>query len=552
MSKNTTKYYLPISGIIIFLIFWQLVSSFLLPGTSLLPTPISVDKAVFNMFKTESLYTDLCASLSRILIGFFLALVAATMFGIIAFRFSKIYAFVKLIMDLLSSIPPIAWTPIAILWFGIGNAPAYFIVFLGAFFPMFSNFYAAIKGVDKGLINAAKTLGASADDISIGVIFPAALPQIFQGVKIGLNVAWFNVIAAELIGVNSGLGYKIQLNRELLASDNVIGLMILIGVIGLLMIAFVNFLSKLIAPWALQTDTREYWLKYHIALKRILKKSANRYDKVVKASSLEKLISNYELLELNHLSKCFVGRDEHEPLMVLKDVSFKIKPGQVTSVIGPNGCGKSTIVNIIAGLLPADGGKVIFENQQVRFPSSERTVVFQDLALFPWQTCREHIAYSINYNRNKGQTYSELAYLKLAGLEEFADSYPFQLSGGMKQRLAIMRAVAAEPKIILMDEPFASFDPLVRNTSQETILKLLKSQKETTVLIVTHDIDEAIFMSDEVVVLSNRPTVVKEIIKVNLARPRADAIRLTQEFISIRNNIWKILNNNSESLPKSN
>ena len=528
-------------GVVLFALIWQIASEFLFSNNAILPSPTQVLKALGEMSQSGVLLDDIVSSFSRILAGFTLAFLAASVFGIIAYRYSKIYNIVKVVMNLLSSIPPIAWTPLAILWFGIGNAPAYFIVFLGAFFPMFSNFYSGIKSVDKGLIDAAKTLGASNTLISSRIIFPYALPQIFVGIKIGLTVAWFNVIAAELIGVKSGLGYKIQLNRQLLASENVIGLMLVIGIIGLLMAGLVFIISNISVPWSLQDESREFWLNINRAFKKIfIRKSSIQEKTNSKAITIEK-IENETLLKVEHISKVFHGKNEKDEVKVFTDISFSISKGEVVSIIGPNGCGKSTIINIIAGLLNSDDGKVSFENKVVSSTSSERTVVFQNFALFPWMTASENIEFAIEASETSNSGLNAHGYLIQAGLEGFAESYPFQLSGGMKQRLAIMRAIAAQPKLILMDEPFASFDPLVRNSSQETILQLLRNQNNTTVLIVTHDIDEAIFMSDKILILSKRPAVLKEIVSVDLQRPRNDSMRLTEQFTSKRNYLWNLL-----------
>lgn len=544
LKQITYKIAIALFGLLLFLLTWQILSSSFFVNQSILPSPIQVFNAIQEMNKAGILLDDIMASLGRILIGFFLAFLFAIFSSIIAYRFSKIYNIVKIVMNLLSSIPPIAWTPLAILWFGIGNSPAYFIVLLGAFFPMFSNFYAGIRGVDKSLIDAAKTLGASNSRITFKVIFPAALPQLFTGIRVGLNVAWFNVIAAELIGVKSGLGYKIQLNRQLLASENVIGLMLIIGVIGLLLTGLTFLISNLVVAWSLQDESRETWIQYRNKIIKYISKTRHKQlNKLVKAYPSETSIhKDTHLLSVNNISKSYKLRGK-ENLIVFKDISFSVSKGEVISILGPNGSGKTTIINLIAGLLKPDSGSLTFENKAIISPSSERTVVFQNFSLFPWLNAKENIRFAIDSNQSVTMSCDLGTYLKKADLEEFSESYPFQLSGGMKQRLALMRAIAVNPKLILMDEPFASFDPLIRNRSQENILKILKNQHETTVLIVTHDIDEAIFMSDRIIVLSKRPSSIKEIVAINLGRPRVESIRFSKEFISKRAYIWQILHN---------
>ncbi len=210
-----------VGALVLVLVAWQ-AASFAVSSGSVLPSPGRVFRALVDMAKSGELVQDVSASLWRILAGFVLALLFGLALGVVAARYIKTYARVAVILDLLSSIPPIAWTPLAILWFGIGDAPAYFIVFLGSFFPLFTSVYAGITQTERKLIDAALTLGASRDKVVRGVILPSALPSILTGIKTAVGVGWFNVIAAELIGVHSGLGYKIQLSRTLLFSENVI------------------------------------------------------------------------------------------------------------------------------------------------------------------------------------------------------------------------------------------------------------------------------------------------------------------------------------------
>jgi NitT/TauT family transport system ATP-binding protein len=260
------------------------------------------------------------------------------------------------------------------------------------------------------------------------------------------------------------------------------------------------------------------------------------------------------ILEVNGITKSFDGELHNSKLEVMKELNFSVNHGEVFSILGPNGSGKTTIVNIIAGLLKQDAGYVEFDGHRVVGPSRERTVVFQNLALFPWRTCKGNILFALKAsarerteNRDERKTPDDgvLEYLKIADLINFADAYPIDLSGGMKQRLALTRALAVSPKLILMDEPFASFDPLVRESSQETILNLL-SHTSTTVLLVTHDLDEAIFMSDRILVLSERPARIKEIIHVPFERPRISKIRKDVRFHELRTYIWDLLRSSQE------
>jgi NitT/TauT family transport system permease protein len=407
MSRESgRKVVVPILGISAFILVWQIASLYIVPEQSALPPPLKVLNALREMWHSGELVVDVLASLNRILFGFAIALIAAIAFGITAVRYARIYAYVKVTMDLLSSIPPIAWTPLAILWFGIGNAPAYFIVFLGAFFPVFTSVYSGITQVDRDLINAAKTLGASSTMVVKGVVFPAALPQTLTGIRTGIGVAWFNVIAAELIGVHSGLGYKIQLNRILLFSDRVMGLMLVIGVLGFLMTRFVGVVGNLITPWAIQDETRPRWkqrqrklaLLAHFFRGDLKVKDLPHSNVILKRTSLEPSRQNNDqasILVVNQVSKSFEGQSHEKRLEVLRNISFEVDSQEVFSIVGPNGSGKTTLINIVAGLLKPDSGSVQFMGKKIQSPSHQRTVVFQNFALFPWRTCRGNIEFAL-------------------------------------------------------------------------------------------------------------------------------------------------------------
>lgn len=553
--KIVPKVIRPIIGLIIFFLIWYYSATFLLPNNSAFPVPFKVYNALIEMLSTGELQQDIISSLKRIFIGFLIAITSALFFGIAAARYSKSYSYIKITMELLSSIPPIAWTPLSILWFGIGDVPAYFIVSLGAFFPMFTSIYSGITKVDNELIDAAKTLGASKTKIVRSVILPSALPYVITGIKTGIGVAWFNVIAAELIGVKSGLGYKIQLYRTLLLSENVIAIMLVIGLLGYLMTRLVFIGGNMIAPWSIQDDSKQFWINSQRGLKKFGRKVKRvffrfRPDTLIKTYSPvftnPENSSNEFLLSVNNISKSFDRKSYHNSFNVIENIKFDIKEGEIFTIIGPNGSGKTTLIKIIAGLIHPNTGEIIFNKLLVFAPSKERTIVFQNFALFPWKTCEGNISFAIescSKNDKKGKQFvkqSSYEYLLEANLDEFMDVYPAELSGGMKQRLALARALAVSPRLILMDEPFASFDPLVREKSQETILELIQN-KSTTILLVTHDINEAVFMSDKILVLSKRPGKMKKFIDVDLPYPRTSETRKTIQFHKKTTEIWELL-----------
>ena len=236
-------------GIVVFLGIWQAASSAGLTNTFLLPSPVMLVAAFWDELKSGALVKDAFASLQRVLIGFLLASFVGIILGVVL-GWSRILAdFVKPLVESLRPIPPIAWTPIAILWFGIGDAPGYFLVFIGAVFPVFINTFAAVHNIDRNQINAALCLGASPRLIATDVLFPAALPVIFPGLRIALGVGWMCVVAAELIAAQSGLGYAIQNSRVLMQTENLVVGMITIGMLGFAMNAIMSWIERRLMPW---------------------------------------------------------------------------------------------------------------------------------------------------------------------------------------------------------------------------------------------------------------------------------------------------------------
>jgi sulfonate transport system ATP-binding protein len=240
-----------------------------------------------------------------------------------------------------------------------------------------------------------------------------------------------------------------------------------------------------------------------------------------------------EALEIKDLSKTFYVGGKAVP--VLKGINLHIKKGEFVSIVGHSGCGKSTILKIVAGLVDYAEGFVQLDGKPITGPGIERGMIFQDHRLLPWLTVNENIAFGLY--KYRGRELKEVAafYIKLVSLEGFESAYPHQLSGGMAQRAAIARALAHHPEILLLDEPFGSLDALTRILLQQEVLRIWENQK-TTMILVTHDIDEAIYLSDRVIVLSNRPARIQKMFNVELPRPRD---RTSYDFSLIRKKIYE-------------
>lgn len=238
------------TGFIVVLGVWQLFAGLGIINAFLLPPPTRLAGAAYELIADGSLVRHLAASLERVLVGFLLAAVVGISLGVLLGWSRIVSDFVRPLVECLRPIPPIAWTPIAILWFGVGNAPSYFLVFIGAIFPVFVNTFAAVRNIERTQINAALCLGARPALVVCDILIPASLPIIFPGLRIALGIGWMCVVAAELIAAQSGLGYMIQQNRVLLQTQNVVVGMVTIGVVGFAMSGAMSAIERWLVPWS--------------------------------------------------------------------------------------------------------------------------------------------------------------------------------------------------------------------------------------------------------------------------------------------------------------
>ncbi len=234
-------------------------------------------------------------------------------------------------------------------------------------------------------------------------------------------------------------------------------------------------------------------------------------------------------LEIRNLTKTFSTEDGE--MMALEDVSIEVKPAEFLCIIGPSGCGKTTLLRMVAGLDHPSSGEIILDGKEVKGPSPDRGMVFQEFSLFPWRTVLKNVEFGLEIKGVGDKARREIAekYIELVGLQGFENHYPYELSGGMKQRVAIARALATEPSILLMDEPFGSVDAQTRNILQEELLRIWKRTKKT-VLFVTHSVDEAVYLADRVAVMSARPGCLVKCLDIDIPRPRKRTSMEVNEF----------------------
>jgi NitT/TauT family transport system ATP-binding protein len=237
-------------------------------------------------------------------------------------------------------------------------------------------------------------------------------------------------------------------------------------------------------------------------------------------------------------------RKRYGTLEVFRDIALEVGEREIVAIVGPSGCGKTTLLRCIDGLIPVDGGEIWVDSERVTEPIAGVAMVFQHFGLFPWKTVYDNVAYGL---RMAGVSKAEIAravpnFIRLVGLSGFEGAYPYQMSGGMQQRCGLARALAVEPRVLLMDEPFAAVDAQTREILQFELLRIWES-RPTAMVFVTHSIEEAVLMGDRVIVLQGRPSTVYEAIGIDLPRPRTRDTLRERRFSDLRERVWETLMN---------
>jgi NitT/TauT family transport system ATP-binding protein len=255
----------------------------------------------------------------------------------------------------------------------------------------------------------------------------------------------------------------------------------------------------------------------------------------------ERKVPMASFIKAHDVSLVFKAKDR-EPVTALSNFSLDIAQGEFVSIVGPSGCGKSTFLNIVLGLIQPGSGKIQLNGARISGPGQERAMVFQEFGLLPWRTVTANVELGLELKGVAAEQRLARAneLIKLVGLSGFERHYPHELSGGMKQRVGLARALATEPEVLLMDEPFAALDAQTRDLMQAELLQIWERTKKT-VLFVTHSIEEAAYLSDRVIVMTARPGRTKDVIQIDLPRTRDYEMRLTPKFNEIKLRIWEVL-----------
>ena len=257
--------------------------------------------------------------------------------------------------------------------------------------------------------------------------------------------------------------------------------------------------------------------------------------------------TNALVVDARNLAVTYDRLREKDTLIALRDFSIQLAQGEFLAVVGPSGCGKSTFLNVVAGLMPPSDGTIEVLGRPVTGPATDRAVVFQDYALLPWRTTEQNVRFGLELQKRVDSSTKDLVqhYIKLVGLEGFEKAYPRELSGGMRQRVGLARALVTEPRLLLMDEPFAAVDAMTREVMQDELARIV-AETGQAIIFITHSVDEAITLADRIAVVTNRPGRIREILEVDIPRPRSRESRKLPEFQELRDRIWELLGPQAE------
>ena len=449
----------------------------------------------------ERVGSDVVPSLLRLSAGYAIAVVVAIAVGIPLGLNPTARRAAAPIVEFLRAIPPPALLPLAIVVIGVGNAMKVLIIAFVCLWPVLLNTIDGIRGhrPDAQRHHARLRRPRPRPRLRL-VTLPAAAPQIFAGMRTSLSLAVILMVISEMVASTNGIGFFVLQSQR----------------------SFDDPRDVVRDPAARHPRLRAQRHLHHGRTPRpgVAPRSAQL------------------MLEIRHLSKSY--GDTH----AIGDLDFTIGEREFVCVVGPSGCGKTTLLKCMSGLLAPTSGEVVLNGTRVTRPPEEMALVFQEYSrsLMPWMSVRKNVALPL---RHKGQGASARRLVDEAveavGLTKFIDRYPWQLSGGMQQRVAIARALAYQPQILLMDEPFASVDAQTRADLEDLILEV-RERYDVTIVFVTHDIDESVYLSDRIVVLTPSPTTVKEILEVGLPQPR-DQVETKElpEFAHLRAHVYRLI-----------
>lgn len=492
-------------SILAFLTIWQLATMFSHLG-ELIPSPIEVVQYLFTVDKIgrRTFLQHSLVSLSRVLIAYSAACVVGITLGLLMGWYPKVKAIFMPLFNIIRPIPPIAWTSLAILWFGLGEMPKWFIIFIAAFCNVVIN---AFDGAQRG--HHAGGLRQNAGR--------PGQPDLHQDRAACLGPVYFRRYAdrpVQQLGRRGGRGNDSRQRGPGLGHRHR------------------HVRQQHEADLCRYRDHRHH-----------RPASVDHYENAGReASEMEQIRDLKPVIECRGISKEFTN--ERGTTRVVDHFDLEVSENEFVVLFGPGQCGKTTLLNLLSGLELPTTGEAVINGRTVTGPDPERGFVYQTTALFPWLTVMGNVSFGPRVQGVKKEEWHRRAekYIRLVGLEGFEKSFPNQLSGGMRQRVGIARAYCNEPKVLFLDEPFGHLDAQTRYLMQEEIMRIWDQEKRT-VLFVTNNIEEAIYLADRIIVLSNCPTHIKAEYVIDLPRPRN---LVDPEFLRLRSEITDLLDKNME------
>lgn len=475
---------------LLILLAWYLAAEARLFPPLLLPSPGRVFGAAAELLETGELVKHAAASLARVVSGFLISAATALLLAFLFYRRRRWEEGASIVLESLRVVPPLSLVPLLILWLGIGEAPKLAIVVLSSFFPVYLNALSSLRAVDARWREYARAFELTPGECLRHIHVPGALGGLLTGLRLGFGYAWRALIGSELIAAASGLGYLIEDASSMARTDVVF--------VGVLTIALLGILCDVLFQKG--AEYFEARMRRTKPLKRVSSSVTSSTHPNASDASYAAKAPEQDLpaVRIEMLGKTFPGGTA--PFEALTDT---FPAGRVTALLGRSGCGKTTLLKIVAGLSAPTSGSVRFERNAGSAAAALRPaigIVFQSPMLLDWKTVVENVEMGILHVPETERRERALSALDVVGLGERADAYPEELSGGMAQRVGFARALARNPEVLLMDEPFGALDALTRTALQRRCRTIL-AERPMTVLLITHDVREAVRLGDEIRIL---------------------------------------------------
>lgn len=484
-------------------LFWWLAAEAAIFPPILLPAPQTVFSRALDLISSGELFRHAGTSLARVAAGFLISAALALGSAFLFYRNAASERAASIIFESLRIIPPLSLVPLLILWLGIDEAPKLAIVVLASFFPIHLSALDALKATGGRFAALSSVLGLSEREHFRHILLPGAAPGIFTGLRLGFGYAWRALVGAELIAAASGLGYLIEDASMLARTDVVMVGILTIAVLGVVCDALFRRLLEGCLPQKRAAAPAD---------------AASDRRAVTKATGALPALP-LPAVDIKSLRTGYADASGEVRRMPLADVTLRLERGDVTALLGRSGCGKTTLLKVIAGLLPAASGRVRFEYPEGA-PADAKPVlgvVFQTPMLLPWKTVRENVELALLPLAPEERRAKAESALALAGLLDREQDWPQNLSGGQQQRVGFARALARSPQLLLMDEPFGALDALTRSELQLECVRIFAETK-MTVLMITHDVREAVAMADRIALMARG--VIESVVDVPATKPR--------------------------------